>query len=180
MANTDGYWEIRPGRKRFKVTVIKIVLFILGRALQCASRIDRRVKAEIADWPEGFAIMFMVLPNGPWMGLVKDGGGRLRYRGRSLAEDEADLIFFFKNVESAFLVLTAQLSTPQANAEHRVSVKGEIGKAMTLLRCLNVVQTYLYPKIIAKLAVKRVPHIPFFEKQINRLRIYLLGIPLGI
>ena len=177
---SDRYSEIKPGRKRFKMKVIKTVLFILGRSLQSASKLDKSIKKELNEWPEGFSFMMKVQPDGPKMSMVRNKSGCLEYRGNRLKENDVDLIILFKNVECAFMTFTAQLSTPQAYAEHRISVKGDLAMVMSLMRCLNVIQAYLYPKIIAKLAVKRVPHIPFFLKQWNRIRIYMLGIPFGI
>jgi hypothetical protein len=179
----DIYREIKPGRKRFKVAIIKIAFFVLGRAFQSVARLDMQIKREIEEWPEGFSLTIQVLPDGPRMALAKDEQGRLRYRVRQsggLNANEADLIVFFKNLECAFLLFTAQIGTAQAYAEHRISVKGELPMAMALVRCLNVVETYLLPGPVARRMVKRLPSIPAVQRYAVRLLIYVLGIPLGI
>ena len=84
-----------------------------------------------------------------------------------------------KNIESAVLIFTAQIGTPQGYAEHRMSIKGDIGQAMSLIRCLNIVQAYLFPKIISKRILKRVPNFTI-KKHLNRFIIYFVGIPFGI
>ncbi|MDM8517444.1 hypothetical protein QUF76_14695 [Desulfobacterales bacterium HSG16] len=176
----EKYREIRPGRKPFKALYIKIALFALGRAMQSASNLDKNIKKEVETWPEGFTAMFKVLPRGPYISWMKEKGNTLVYKGESITEDEADLVIYFKNMENAFLVFSAQAGTAQAFAEHRMSLKGDLAQAMSLTRCLNIVQTYLYPDIIAKMVFKRVPHIPLPKKLFYRLIIIVLGIPLGM
>ncbi|MEW6673553.1 MAG: aldehyde ferredoxin oxidoreductase family protein [Thermodesulfobacteriota bacterium] len=169
-----------PPPKRIKKALVRLVLFVLGRALQSASKLDAAIQAEIAKWPEGFSAMFKVLPRGPRMGFIKTKEGHLAYKGAALREDAADMIIFFKNLECAFLVFTARMGTVQAFAEHRMSLKGDISLAMSLTRCLNIVQTYLYPVLIARTLIKRVPRIPLLKKLGYRLFIYAIGIPFGI
>jgi hypothetical protein len=74
----------------------------------------------------------------------------------------------------------AQISTAQAYAEHRISVKGELPMAMALVRCTNIVETYLLPGPVARRMVKRLPSIPAVQRYAVRLLIYVLGIPFGI
>ena len=173
------YGEIRPGRKPLKMQYIKIALFALGRAMQCASFRDPDIADEIRAWPDGLTVMFKVLPRGPRMAVTKEKNG-LVFKGSTVSEADADLIIFFKNIENAFIVFSGQAGTAQAFAEHRMSLKGDLAVAMTFTRCLNIVQTYLYPKAFARLLFRRVPHIPFHRKMLNRAVIYLLGIPFGI
>lgn len=175
MGETKTRRDIRPGEKRFKSAVVKIVLFILGRGFQCIAARDETVKREVAGWDESFCIMFQVLPRGPYMSLQKQNG-RLQFMG--VTKSYADLVINFKNIESAFMVFTAQLGTPQGYAQHRLSVEGDINKAMSLIRCLNMVEFYLFPGIIARMVLKRVPRMTA-KRLVLRLYTYLIGIPLG-
>jgi hypothetical protein len=117
-----------------------------------------------------------IFPNGPRM-TVEKRRGLLKYR--SSAPESADLIITFKSLESAFLIFTAQCGTCQGFAENRFIVNGDISMAMSLTRCLNVIQGYLFPSLISKLILKRVPPMPLY-KQLVRLYIYLVGVPLGL
>lgn len=172
--------EIKPGRNRFKKTFVKIMFFVFGRAIQTASRIDGIIRKEVAGWPEGFSVLYRVLPNGPQIALAKNRKGRLEYRGSNLSEEEADLIISLKNLESAFMVIAMQVGTYQAFAENRVSVKGNVPVAMSLTRCLDVVITYLAPQRTAETLIKRLPPIPKGRKIFNRFLIYLIGVPFGL
>ncbi|MHA1331045.1 MAG: hypothetical protein ACTSR2_08215, partial [Candidatus Hodarchaeales archaeon] len=156
---------------------VKMVLFTLGRSISSISCFDSTVKSEIENWPDNTGIMFKVLPNGPSMSLV--------YRSKKLSykkvpEEEASIIIYFKNLESAFMALTAQLSTIDAFMQHRNLLKGDPSIAMSLVRCLNIVQTYLFPRLIAKRVIKRVPKIPWYKRYYGRLRVFTVGITLGI
>lgn len=171
------YKEIPVGNKPVKSFIIKTLLFSLGRGFQSLARVDSDLKNEVDNWDDSFSIMFEVLPKGPYMSLQKRNG-RLRYLGLKKL-DNAELTICFKNIETAFMVFTAQLSTPAAYAQHRLSVKGDLSKSMALIRCLNIVQFYLFPKIIAKNIILRLPKMTP-KKFAKRLYAYLIGIPLGV
>lgn len=170
------YESFQPGKDWFKTIVNQIVLFVLGRGFQAASKVDKDVQKEIAAWPEGFTVMMRVLPEGPSM-VVRKQNDRIKYIGTK--HNDPDLVVNFKNDDSAFMVFTAQVGTAKGYAEHRMSVKGDLTNAMILIRCLNMIEGYLFPKIINKMILKRVPPMPPL-KQLYRLYIYLIGIPLGL
>jgi hypothetical protein len=71
------------------------------------------------------------------------------------------------------------MGTPQGYAEHRMSVKGDLAKAMSLIRCLNLVEFYLFPGFIARRILKRLPAMNLRRFGL-RLHVYFLGIPFGI
>ncbi len=164
------------GTNRVKCRVVKFVMGLLGKALQEVSKIDEEVKEEIKALPEGFVGAMFVLPDGPSMAFKKEGD-RLRYLGTDYPVDEADLVIMFKNLESAYMVMTAQLSTHKAYAQHRISVKGDLVNAMIITRCLNIVQAYLFPGPLGKLVLKRPLPMPL-ERQLNRLKLFAM-LPLG-
>lgn len=162
--------------RKMKFVITKILLFVLGRGFQTIAKIDLEVAKEIYTWDENFTILFEILPNGPYLSLSKQNH-RLKYLG--LKKVDADLTIGFKNLEAAFLIFTAQKSTPTGYAEHRLYVKGDLALAMSLIRCLNIVQFYLFPGFIAKKILKRMPSMSIKKLGI-RLYTYLIGIPLGL
>lgn len=170
------YPEIVPRGRPFMTRAVKIVLFVLGRGFQSIASRDEEVKQEVEVWEESFSILFEVLPGGPYLFLQKQNG-KLRMVG--LKRDEANLVISFKTLGSSFLILTGQMGTPQGYAEHRMSVKGDLAKAMSLIRCLNLVEFYLFPGFIARRILKRLPAMTL-RKFGLRLHVYFLGIPFGI
>jgi hypothetical protein len=177
MAPKQSPSEIKPSAKRIKKIMCSVLLFCLGRGFQTVSGFDPDVKKEIEGWNEGFGILFEVAPEGPYLHLRKEKS-RIRFLGLSKAD--ADLVIQFKNIEAAFMVLTAQMGTPQAFAEHRISVRGNLPEAMRLIRCLNYVQYYLFPAFIAGKVMKRLPPIPAGRLLSGRAYVYLFGVPLGL
>ncbi len=172
------YREIKPGRKPFKRIYLTVMLWVMGRAVQAASRVDREVMQEVSELPDGFAFALGIVARGPHMVLAKREDGRLHYLGQRLDAAESPLRLEFKHLESGFLTFTFQEKTPVAVARDRLVVDGEAAYACAVVRILDRVQVYLLPKPLAKLAVKRYPRWPFIMKCYNRTRIYwrtLLG-----
>ena len=163
-------------QKWVKKIVVQVVMFVLGRAIQSASRWDAFVRHEVARWKDGYSFILEVLPGGPRMGMQKQGG-RLKFMGAKLSD--ADLVVRFKNIECAFLVFSGLMGTEQGFAENRMTVKGDLPEAMSLIRCMNMIVVYLYPKFISRRLVKRVPNLSM-KQHAFRLYIMLIGIPTGI
>ena len=98
----------------------------------------------------------------------------MKYLGRNPVGKQIDLRIQIKHLEAAFLLFTFQESTCIAQCRDRMIVTGDLRTACAFVRILNIVETYLLPKFIAKLAVKRYQAPEF--KYINRVRIYLRSI----
>jgi|GEM_PF-345815 len=176
MGASEVLTNIAPGYSKTKRFIVRANFFVLGRGFQAASRFDSQVKKEISDWDEGFTVIMRVRPRGPSMAWRKSNS-RMKYIGSKAAE--ADLTIAMKNLESAFLMMTAQIGTPQAYAQHRLGLEGNIADAMTLTRCLNSVEAYLFPKFICKRILKRPPKMGV-KRHCTRFLIYLLGIVFGV
>jgi hypothetical protein len=170
------YLPITPGEKWAKALMVKITFIMLGRAFQSGSRHDPEIRREITVWPENFRIIMNVFPGGPRMVLEKIHA-KLKYRGSKYYQ--GDLVINFKNLESAFMVVTAQIGPATAFAQRRMMVTGDLANAMIFTRCLNIIIAYLYPKFISKRLLKRAP-IMTARKQLIRFIIYTAGILFGL
>ena len=166
------YREVSPGRSHFKRAYLSVNLWFMGRAIQAASRVDDQVRREFRDLPPDFTFALGVLPDGPYMVVRKRGKDSARYIGRRLNAQPVDLILAFKHLEAGLLTFTFRENTPVASARDRLVVDGEVAYACSVVRILDIVQIYLLPKPIAKLAVKRYPRWPLAGKLVNRSRIY--------
>ncbi len=162
------YPDISPGKKRFKTLVVKTILFILGKAMQNTVTFDEQAEKEIEGLQDGYTVQFEIAPQGPYMALRKEKGG-LKFLGQKKVE--ADLRLIFKNMEFAYLMLTARLSFPKVYSEHGLAVIGDPAHSMILYRLSNIVQFYLWPRVIARLVLKRVPDMTM-GKMVKRLKIY--------
>jgi hypothetical protein len=103
----------------------------------------------------------------------KNQRGVVRYKGWDPAGKKIDLQMKIKNIEAAMLIFTFKESTTLATARDRLIVDGEVAHACAIVRILDIVEVYLLPKIIAKLAVKRYPGWPFRRKYLGRVLIYV-------
>jgi len=167
------YRDYKPGKKRMKKIISKIVFFILGKGIKAASILDQDAKKEIDSMKNGFTFLFEVEPNGPYMALQKQTE-KLKYLGQK--QRDADLTISFKNIDAAFMMLTAQMSFSEAYCQARIGVKGDPAQSMVLYRISNIVQFYLWPKIIAKMVLKKVPAMTlkkFFIRILLYIKIFL-------
>lgn len=155
--------------KRFKRSVCSFIFWFLGKGFAACAKYDSRVKYEIDSMPEGFTIMLKIEPYGPYMCISKKDG-RLKYMGKK-EDNSAAIIISFKNIEAALLVLMGRIGIDRAYAEHRFTLKGDIAYGMTVVRCMYLVENYLFPRFMTKKILKRIP-----EKEVCSLRIYMASI----
>ena len=164
-------------RRIFKRIVVKVVLFILRRGMKAGSKMDPDIKAETMNsFPEGYSIAIKVWPDGPQMTILKKNN--VFVNGKKYQENP-DLTIYYKNLESAFLAFSARMSVPTSLAQHRIMARGDTVKVMAFVRCLNVLQRLLFPWFIARKVLRTMPQMGF-RRQVIRLYVYFIGIPLGI
>ena len=121
-----------------------------------------------------------VLPDGPQVSVQRTERDTLTYLGAGPLPQETDLVIAIKNIETAWLLFTAQIGIARAMAEHRLVVRGDVTRSMVFARCLNRVEAYLYPQFMARRALRAVPAIPTWQRRARRAVVYLLGVPFGI
>ena len=168
MVELDRYPDIKPGTKNAKNLVTKVTLYFLGMGIQTGYEIDPIVKREIDKWPDPFIFLFSIL-NGPKMAVQKKDGV-VRYLGQH-PNLPADVELCFKNPEFGFMIMTGQMSTQDAIAHNRQFVKGDLSQTMAVIRVMSRVQALLFPGIIAKYYINRVPK-PSWLVLRNRILIY--------
>lgn len=134
-----------------KVLISRIVLFFLYRGFKIVNKLEPKVYKETSNWKEGYTIKIQTCTNGPSLLLEKKNNGIAKLK----QEQKCDLEIIFKNLDTAFLLLTGRLGIAKAYCEHRFLLKGNIMEAMSLVRCLDIVETYLFPRFIAKHLVKK-------------------------
>lgn len=174
--NINKYPEIKPGTKLIKKIYIAVMLWIVGRAIQAAAKIDRVIKKEFENLRPDFAFSLGVLPRGPFMIIGKDEKGKVKYMGWNPKGKKLTLKLGIKNVEAAFLVFSFQESTAVAFAHNRFIVEGDLADGLAVVRILDLIEVYLLPKLITCLAVKRYPkwsEMSPLRKHLGRILIYI-------
>ena len=148
--------EVHAGRKPLLRAYVGIFLWFTGRAIQAAARVDEQVRKEFDNLPDDFAFSLGCLPRGPRMIVGKEKGA-VKYLGGDPRGRHLHVRLAIKHVDAAFLILSFQESTALATARNRLIVDGELPYALAVIRILDIVEVYLLPKLIARLAVKRYP-----------------------
>jgi hypothetical protein len=151
---------------------IAFMLWFVGRAIVAASKADKDVKQEFDSFPDGFTFALGALPSGPHMVIRKTADGKVRYLGQGKGEN-IDLNLTIKHLQAFFMIFSFQESTSTANARARLFVDGGVPEACAAVRILDIVQVYLLPKVIAKLAVKRYPAWSWRRHILGRSVVYL-------
>lgn len=182
MIDYKKFPEIKPGKKLLKRLYISVMLFVVGRAIAAAAKVDGEVKKEFEQLRSDFVLGMGIIPNGPYMVVGKDAKGRVKYMGGDPKGKKLTLKMGIRSVESAILVFTFQESTAAAFAHNRFVVDGDLVEGMAIMRILDLVEVYLLPKLVASLAVKRYPkwsEMSPVRKHVNRVLVYartILGV----
>ncbi len=171
--SVSGFRIAPSGTKPLKRLYVAVMLWFVGRAIQAAFRVDAGVREEFNAIPNGYKFSLGVLPNGPCMIIGKEASGKVKYLGADPHEMQINLKIGIKNLEAAILLFTFQESTAAAVARDRLIVDGDIPQACAAVRILNMVEVFLLPGMIAKLAVKRYPAWSPWRKHLGRLLIYI-------
>ena len=140
----------------------------LVRALGYLSTADSAIREEAHAWPQGKTLRLEV----PGAGGFTVTGTPWGFRKLD-QETPGDVTIRFKSPSDAFRVFTGQLSVAQAYAQHKFVLRGDMALAMPFVRCVDITEGYLFPKILAKRILKRLP-----KKEVSSARVYravLLG-----
>lgn len=156
--------------RTLKRKVVKLILSMLGQGIRVCRNFDEEVRAEFDLLPENFVLIIGIWGSRHPLILQsrKDGVHRIHESVSSLVkklsvpqvisrrvsleqpQETRMLEIRFKSVEAAWRMVTAKVSSSQAYARHDLLIKGEITKAMQMLRCIERVESYLFPRGIAK------------------------------
>ncbi len=137
-----------------KKLYIKITFWLLARTLKVVHKADKEVVKFWSKIENSNSFAFTIEPDGPCL-MVKRVGEKIITKAS--CEEQADILFIFKTINSAFSVFSAQKPTIRAYAENRIKIKGDIGDIMWVMRIMDRVQFYLFPRFIAKRVTKKLP-----------------------
>ena len=146
------------------------MMWLVGRLLQAASAVDPVIRAEVAALPADFTFAMRIQSGLAGVSMRRDGQ-RLATR-KSLPGESLSLVFEFKHLTHAFLVLGFVEGTAKAFANDRMTLSGDAALAMKIVRCLNRMEAVVLPKFVAVRAVKRYPQIGLGTKLGLALKIY--------
>lgn len=146
-----------------KTAVSKIVLFVLYRAIKVLAADDSRIRQEFLSWPDGLTVILETCANGPAICLRKEGDRLVRIR----EAESVDIRITFRSLDAAFLVLTGQIGVARAYAEHRFMLSGDICQTMSLVRCIDIAEIYLFPRLLTKRILRKVE-----TREVSAIHVY--------
>lgn len=149
-----------------KKAVSSVVLSALFGAFKQLSVMDSRMKEEVASWEDGVIYCLKASKTGPSLILQKQGVSICRLKNAHLSYH--DVIIQFKNIDTAFKVLTGQMGLAHAYSAHAFTLQGDIQKTMSFCRCADLAEGYLFPKVMSRRILKEVP-----KKQHFTLTVYV-------
>ena len=156
--------------RRFQQIVCGIVFQVLFRAIRVLSHCDSRVKQELLQMPQGRTVGLAVSPDEKSPRLTfAVSGGTVRKVPRDL---RPDIQIVFKNETMAFRVFTGRMGIAGAYAAHAFTLRGNINETMGIVRVVDLVEGYLFPKFMTRRILREVP-----EKELPTLAVYLRLIP---
>lgn len=156
--------------RRFQQIVCAVVLAVLYRAIRVLARADSRVREELCRMPQGRTVRMSVSPDEKAPSLTFSvSGGTIHRCARSV---RPDIHIVFKNETMAFRVFTGRMGIAGAYAAHAFTLRGNINETMGVVRVVDLVEGYLFPKFMTRRILKEIP-----EKQIPTLAVYLRLIP---
>lgn len=131
--------------KTIKKMIIYIVLQFLYRGMKVLYKDDVRIFNELNGWNEDKSIKLTII-DGPAItiqytylkGLTKTN------------KEDADTEIKFKSLTTAFQVFIGMMSVKQAYLQHCFVLKGDIYESMRFVRCVDLVEIYLFPKFMTK------------------------------
>lgn len=156
--------------RRFQQIVCGIVLQVLFRAIRVLSHCDSRVKQELLQMPQGRTVRLSVSPDEKAPRLTFSvSGGTVHKESREI---QPDIHIVFKNEAMAFRVFTGRMGIAGAYAAHAFTLRGNINETMGIVRVVDLVEGYLFPKFMTRRILKEIP-----EKELPTLAVYLRLIP---
>lgn len=155
---------------------ITLLLWVVGRTLCRAARVDEAVRRELAPLPDGLAIRLEVggLPYA--MQIHKQGGRWLAGPPAAPHASIHPLRVRFKHPNIAFRALSFRLGVNQAFSENRLLVEGDLTCAMHLVRGLEQLQSLILPAFIARPLLR---HYPTPANKLGRACNIYLGLVTG-
>ncbi|MBN2651924.1 MAG: hypothetical protein JXR63_06030 [Spirochaetales bacterium] len=149
--------KIKIYRSFGKRLISKVVLKVLGNAVEATSKVDKNIYHELEGYKEGCVVGLKAYPAGKTMFLIKEDGV-FRYKGTK-GDYIADYLIVFKSLDDSVPVFLGFKSIEAAYLEHRFVLEGDLMTSLGILRALGCVEAYLFPKFMLKKLFIKVPKI---------------------
>lgn len=128
-----------------KKCIVWIVLQFLYRGIRVLYHDDIRVKKELDGWNKN-QVITLKIHHGPSITMQYT----YLHGIRKVPQQKADITITFKSIHTAIYVFLGMMSVKQAYLEHRFILQGDIYESMRFVRCVDLVETYLFPRMMTR------------------------------
>ncbi|QNM06111.1 hypothetical protein [Qiania dongpingensis] len=164
-------WRMSARKKRslaVKKGISAVILHFLFYGLEMLNQKEEKVRTEIGDWEEGFTFGIGMGEKAPALYMRKEERRLVRLPAAETSSEDMDLMIRFKSVDAAFAVMSGQIGVAGSYARHGFMLKGDIARAMSVVRCMDLAEAYLFPRFLSRRILKEVP-----KKNMGIFRTYL-------
>ncbi len=149
---------------RLQSAVVALVMRVVHAAIvELHALDDTRVLHELALFREGQAYSIEAGKGGPTLHVQWKNGRLLRLASPAAGATALRI----KSLPLAFRLFTGQMGLAQAYAWHAFTVQGDLAAVMAFARLVNIVEAYLFPRVITRRLMTDIPRL-----QANPLRVY--------
>ncbi len=165
--------KTRTPKDIMQYLICAVILKFLYHGLRVLYRHDDRVKQDLDRIDRGTKIRLACSSLGPSLEITASENGIDRCTARRCgnsalsAENTADINIQFKGLPFAFAVFTGQIGIAGAFSGHMMYVNGDFSKIMSLVRCMEQAERYLFPSFMGRRILKTL-----LPKEISSLRLY--------
>lgn len=145
--------------------ICAVILKFLRHGLQILYRHDPLVRNDLDRIDTGTVIRLTCSSHGPSLKIVSEE------HGISVCRDKCtvpDVDIRFKDLGFAFSVLTGRTGIAESFSKHMMYVNGDFSKIMSLVRCMEQAERYLFPPFITRRILKSL-----LPKSISSLHLYI-------
>lgn len=136
----------------YRGKICGVVLEVLYRGIRILGKVDSEVKRDLSQLPPGVVIRISVTAlEGPDLSFRVYGGVPEK------TELPPDIHIIFKSEKMAFRVFTGRMSVAGAYAAHSFVLRGNINETMGVVRIIERVEGYLFPRFMGKRILKALP-----------------------
>lgn len=145
-----------------KNKLCNLIFPILCKGIIAGYHYDNIIKEDLDTLPKDFNISLGIFPYGNYITLMRKNG--IFYTTRK--NTPSDLTVTFKNTSAAIDTMLAKQNIAQSFAKHQLLLAGDIAQGLTLVRVINRVECYLFPRFMTKAI------LPKIKKQVCSIKMY--------
>ena len=145
-----------------KNKLCNLIFPILCKGIIAGYHYDDIIKKDLDTLPRDFSISLGIFPYGTYIRLIRING--VFYTSK--IDKPSDLTVTFKSNSAAVDTMLARQNVAQAFAKHQLLLAGDIAQGLTLVRVINRVECYLFPRFMTRKI------LPKIKKQVCTLRMY--------